>query len=350
MRVPLVYHDRPVFGFDLGTRTAKVIQLKPTGKSMSVVGYGYANFPEDAIVEGIIVDPEEIATAMKPLMHQMKFGKITATRVAASLPVSKVFTRVLELPPMNTADLNQAVKLEAEQYIPVPLPDLYIDFETIETGSEKNEVLMVAAPRAIVDSYVKLFDLMNLEPVMIDSSLAAATRAIVSAMPLSKPTLVCDIGSTSIDLTVHDKVIRLTNTIPMGGDALTQQLCKDLGLKPEQANEIKYKFGVGPSGLQPKIMASLGGPLKRMCDEMRKVIKFYQDRSEHKRKIETIIVGGGSASMPGFLEYMAAEISVPVTVADPWAGLEIKGMQKVSKYDAPMYTTAIGLARVEGKL
>ncbi|MDB5179174.1 MAG: Cell division protein FtsA [Patescibacteria group bacterium] len=350
MRIPLVYRERPIFGFDLGTRTAKMIQLKPGGKHMQVMGYGYATFPGEAITEGIIVDPQEIAQALAPLMKQMSFGKITATRVAAALPVAKVFTRVLELPPMNPADLGQAVRLEAEQYIPVPLPDLYIDYETIETGADHSEVLMVAAPRAIVDSYIKLFDLMGLEVALVDSSMAAATRAIVASTPLDKPTLVADIGSTSIDLTVHDKVIRLTDTIAMGGDNLTQQLMKDLGIGREQASEIKYKFGTGPSGLQPKVMASLGAPLKKMCDEMRRVIKYYQDRGTQKRKIEAIIVSGGSASMPGFLEYMAAQINIPVTVADPWAGLESKHIQHVSKYDAPMYTTAIGLARLEGKL
>lgn len=351
MRIPLVYREQPIFGFDLGTRTAKMIQLKPVGSNkMQVLGYGYANFPEEAIVEGIIVDPQEIAAALKPLMKEMTFGKISANRIAASLPVAKVFTRVLELPHMNPTDLGQAVRLEAEQYIPVPLPDLYIDYETIEAGSDRSEVLMVAAPRAIVDSYVKLFDLMGLEVALIDSSLSAATRAIVSATPLNKPTLVADIGSTAIDLTVHDKVIRLTDTISMGGDTLTQQLMKDLGIPREQANEIKYKFGIGPSGLQPKVMASLGAPLNKMCAEMRRVMKYYQDRGSQKRKIEAIIVGGGSASMPGFLEYMAAQINVPVVVAEPWAGLELKHIKAVSKFDAPMYTTAIGLARLEGKL
>ena len=350
MRVPLIYHEKPIFGFDLGTRTAKVIQLKPSGKTMEVLGYGYAMFPDDSIVEGIIVDPQEIVNALSPLMKKMSFGRITATRVAAALPVAKVFTRVLELPPMNPADLGQAVRLEAEQYIPVPLPDLYIDYETIQAGSEHNEVLMVAAPRAIVDSYIKLFDLMGLEVALIDSSMAAATRAIVAATQLNRPTLVADIGSTSIDLTVHDKVIRLTDTIGMGGDNLTGQLVKDLGIGREQANEIKYKFGLGPSGLQPKVMASLGAPLNKMCAEMRRVMKFYQDRGAHKRKIEAIIVSGGSASMPGFLEYMAAEINIPVVVADPWTALEMKHVPAVSKFDAPMYTTAIGLARLEGQL
>jgi type IV pilus assembly protein PilM len=350
MKVPLIYHERPMFGFDLGTRTAKMIQLKPSGKGMEILGYGYANFPEGAIVEGIIVDPQEIAAALKPLLKQMTFGKITAARVAAALPVAKVFTRVLELPPMNPADMGQAVRLEAEQYIPVPLPDLYIDYETIETAKEHIQVLMVAAPRAIVDNYIKLFELLDLEVALIDSSLGAAMRAIMAAVPITKPTLVADIGSKSIDLMVLDRVIRLTDTIGLGGDTLTEKLVKDLGIKREQANEIKYKFGLGPSGLQPKVVASLGAPLKKMCDEMKRVMKYYQDRGEGRRKIETIIVSGGSASMPGFLEYMAAQINIPVVVADPWNGLQSKHVQAVTKLDAPMYTTAIGLARLEGQL
>jgi Tfp pilus assembly PilM family ATPase len=95
MRIPLVYRDQPIFGFDLGTRTAKLIQLKPSGKTMEVLGYGYGMFPEGTTVEGIIVDPQEIAKTLKPLLKDMTFGKITSTRVAASLPVAKVFTRVL---------------------------------------------------------------------------------------------------------------------------------------------------------------------------------------------------------------------------------------------------------------
>ncbi len=350
MRVPLIYHDRPIFGFDLGSRTAKLIQLKPAGKNMQVLGYGYANFPGDAIVEGIIVDPKEIATALEPLMKQMSYGHITSTRVAASLPVAKVFTRVLELPPMNPADLGAAVRLEAEQYIPVPLPDLYIDYEIIETQQEQIQVLMVAAPRAIVDSYIKLFDLMNLEVSFIESSLSAVTRAIIASTPLAKPTLVADIGSNSIDLTVHDKMIRLTDTIALGGDTLTTQLVSDLQITREQANEIKFKFGLGPSGLQPKIQASLKKPLTTIANEIRRVMKYYLDRGANKRPIEVLMISGGSASMPGLVDYLSKELNIQVIIADPWAGLTVKHLQAVSKFDAPMYTTAIGLARMEGKL
>lgn len=349
-KVPLVYHQRPIFGFDLGSSTAKMIQLRPAGKNWRVLGYGYANFPADAIVEGIIVDPQEIALALAPLLKQMSFGHITADRVAVGLPVARIFTRVLELPQMNAADLDAAVRLEAEQYIPVPLPDLYIDFEVIEQQKEHQEVLMVAAPRAIVDSYMKLFELMNLQVSAVESSLMAVTRALVGTLPAGKPTLVADIGAGSIDLTVHDKVIRLTDTIAIGGDSLTYQLVNDLAITREQASEIKLKFGLGPSGLQSKIEASLAKPLATIVSEMKRVLKYYQDRTSDKRQVEAIILAGGSASMPGLVEYLSKALGVPVTTADPWQGLDCKHIQAVGKDEAPMYTTAIGLARLEGQV
>lgn len=348
MNVPLIYRKRPVFGFDLGSRTAKMVQLRADGRGTRVVGYGYATFPPEALVEGIIVDPEPIAEALRPLLSKMTYGKITAGRVAVSLPTAKVFTRMLTLPPMGAADLAQAVRYEVEQYVPVPISDLYVDYETLEQTKENLNVLMVAAPRAIVDSYIKLFDLLGLEVGFVEPSLQAVSRAITATRSADTPTLVADFGSESIDVTVFDKnIIRLSDTINVGGDHLTDTLMKDFGISREQANNIKYKFGIGPSDLQPKVVAALGEQLKEVTNQIRRVAKYYQDHSEDKETIKSIIIAGGSASMPGLIEYLSAQLSISVVVADPWADIKVKGIPSVNKHEAPMYTTALGLARLE---
>lgn len=350
MRVPLIYHQKPIFGFDLGTRTAKLVQLKPSHKGYDVLGYGYANFPGEAVVEGIIVDPEEIANALKPLLKQMSYGKITANRVAVSLPVSKVFTRTLQLPPMEDSDLAEAVRLEAEQYIPVPLSDLYIDYEIIESDKEKIDVLMVASPRAIVDSFMKLFEVMNLEVAFIESSLASVIRSTSADLPKDKTTLVADFGSVSIDLTVFDKVIRLTDTIPVGGDHLSDSLVKELGVALDKANEIKYKFGLEKSDIQPQIMAALDKQLVTIVTEMKRVIKYYNEKAGKEREVETVLLSGGSAGLAGLTEYLTNALRMPVTLSNPWHGLKLHRIQEISKRDIAIYTTAIGLARLEGEL
>lgn len=350
MRVPLIYKERPAFGFDLGSRTVKIMQIRHRGKHTEVIGYGYADFADEALIEGILADPEMVAAATKPLLKQLTYGKITANRVAISLPTGKIFTRMLKLPQMSPGDVEQAVRYEAEQYVPVPLADLYLDHEVIETTPDGLSVLMVAAPRAIVDSYLKLFDLLGLEVVFAESSLSAVTRAILWKTPQAEATVVADIGSHSIDITVYDRAIRLTDTIPLGGESLTEQLVKDLGLTYEQASEIKYRFGIGPSGLQPKVVPALQPILENMVREVKRIIKYYSDQAGEDRPLKTIIISGGTAAMPGLKEFLNAELGLEVKVGNAWQSLSTSRIQGITERDAPMYTTAIGLALLEGQL
>jgi type IV pilus assembly protein PilM len=376
VRTPLIYKDQPILGLDIGSRTAKLVQLEKAGKKTKVVGYGFAAFPADAIIEGILSDPQEIAESIKTLLAKPLAGKLTARRVAISIPNSKVFTRILQLPPMDDGDLEQAVRFEAEQYVPVPLNDLYIDYEVIaknshtpiapvpatptpadgaaakpaaptpkEATEQHQDVLMVAAPRAIIDSYMKLFDFIDLEVDSVETSLAAITRAMITANRPEQATLVVDFGSHSTDFTVYEGTSRLTGTFSLGGDDLTQILVKNLGITADQANEIKYKFGLGTSGLQSKIMNALTPELKTMVAELKKAIKFYQDRSEGKKTIDTMFLTGGSSRMPGLVDYLYKELAIPIIIGDPWQGLVIKPLGEVSKLEGPMYTTAIGLAQ-----
>jgi type IV pilus assembly protein PilM len=349
VRSPLIYHDAPVFGLDIGSHTVKLVQLSGHGKAVTAAGYGYAPFDPEAVTLGIISDPEPIAAAVKQVIAQPAAGKITARRTILSVPVSKVFTRTLLLPPkMSTSELSQAVQFEAEQYVPVPSADLYIDYQVIGTGgAEANqiEVLMVAAPRAIIDSYMKLFDYLDLEVEAIETGLTSITRAMVAAASTKQAALVIDFGTTSADLAIYDTSLRLTGSFEVGGDTLTQTLVKQLGISIAQANEIKYKFGIKPSGLQQKILEALKPQLTTLTTEIQKILKYYVDRSESKTKVEAMILTGGTSAMPGLAEYLSHELGGTITIGNPWQGLvENHGVQ-TPEQDGPMYTTAIGLAR-----
>ena len=86
------------------------------------------------------------------------------------------------MPKTATDALEDAVRAEAEQYIPVPIDNLYIDYEIAENKSQENlEVLIVAAPKNIVDSYLVLFELLGLEVAQLETSISAATRLVMHA-------------------------------------------------------------------------------------------------------------------------------------------------------------------------
>lgn len=347
MRVPLIYKDAPEFGFDIGSRTVKIVQLEKHGRKTKLRGYGFCYFPKDAIVEGIIADPEQMANSIKPLLHKLTYGKLTSNRAVTGLPAAKVFTRTLQLPRMNESDLNQAVHYEVEQYVPVPISDLYLDYEIVSQTAGKDghlEVLMMAAPRAIVDSYIKLFDQLGLQIGAIEGTTTAVVRALLHSGDMGKSTLVMDIGSLSSDMTIYDAFTPLTGSVPIGGEHYTQTLVKALGIKPDEATEIKVKFGIAASGMREKVFGALEPQLQAVAKEARRVIKFYEERGEKRQKVERMVISGGSASMPGLPEFFQAELGLPQTVADPWNNVEIHHQKDLSKREAPMYATAIGLA------
>lgn len=351
VRVPLVYKERPLFGFDVGSHGVKVAQLKRAHGKIAVLGYGYTDFPEDAIVEGIIAEPDVIAKAVRPLLANPGTGTISAKRVATALPVSKVFTRPLQLPKMEKSDLEQAVRYEAEQYVPVPISDLYIDYVILPSaGSTKDhtDVLMVAAPRAIVDSYIKLFDMLDLEIESLEISSSAVARSMIPMNRTNKATLIIDIGSRSSDIALFEHDIRLAGSATVGGDDFTHALVTSLGISEHQANEVKYKFGIGPSGLQPKIMEAISPQLHNVSAEIKKVTKFYKDRTEGEQEVEAVILVGGSASMPGLTDFFTSQLhNIPIYVGDPWESLSLGKLTKVDRLDSPMYAAVLGLALLE---
>jgi type IV pilus assembly protein PilM len=337
-----------VFGLDIGSHTVKLVQLSGHAKHANVVGYGHAAFSPDAITEGIISDPEPIAAAIKEAVAKPSGGKISARRTILSVPVAKMFTRTLQLPPkMKQVELDQAVHFEAEQYVPVPSNDLYVDYEVISDitkQTDHTEVLMVAAPRAIIDSYIKLFDYLDVDVAAIETGLTAITRAMVAGQD-NQTSLIVDFGTGSADMAIYEQSIRVTGSFAVGGGALTQTLVKQLGITTEQANEIKYRFGIKASGLQPKIVEALKPQLATVTTEMKKVLKYYQERSENKTKIGAMILTGGTSAMPGLDEYLSKELGIPAVIPDPWKKLQTKHVGDIPASEAPMYTTAIGLAQ-----
>ncbi len=346
LRVPLIYKDMPQFGFDIGTHTVKVVQLKRSGRKTVVQGYGSVAFPPNAIVDGVIADPQRMANSVKPILRKLAYGKLTSKRVIAGLPAAKLFTRTLQLPHMSDTDLIQAVHYEAEQYVPVPITDLYIDYEIINNvpGKEGHiDVLMMAAPRVLVDSYIKLFDNLGLETAAIEANMTAVVRALLHSGDACGSTMVMDIGSISTDLTIYDNFTPLTGSVAIGGETYTQALVKTLGIRPDQADEIKIRFGVAPSGMRDKVFAALEPQLSSLSKEVKRVVKYYQDRGDGRQKVQSMVISGGTASMPGIEQYFNAVIGLPLKIADPWKNID-RGQATLDTKEGPMYATAIGLA------
>ena len=343
------YHDKPVFGLDIGFSSLKAMQIEPIGRKQTVLGYGVTQFDPAAIVDGVIVNPEVIAKATYDLFSKNLVGEVTTRRVAVSIPASRTFNRAMTLPPMRRGDIAEAVRLEAEQYIPVPIDNLYMDY-VISSESDKGiDLLAVAVPKKVVDSYLTLTKLLGLEAVAMETTISASSRLFVQAEQSGVPTVLIDLGSLSADITIYDKALVVTGTVAGGGDNFSDLIAKQLGVTKQEAHVIKTKYGLGFSKKQKEITEGLSPILDQLGKEIRRMIRYYEERTTTGKKIGQVVTMGGGANMPGLSEYLTNMLRLPVRMCDPWQHMDFAGLQPPNSIEKSMYVTAAGLALINPK-
>lgn len=347
MNSALLYKDKPLFGLDIGFSNLKVMQLAHHNKKQIVAGYGVTSFDPAAIKDGAIIDPEVIAKAAHELFEHNLIGDITTRRVAIAIPAVRTYNRTVQLPKLKQKELQEAVRAEAEQYIPLPIDQLHIDFEIITETEDGTEVLISAAPSKVVTSYMQLMDILGLEVVALETTIGAGSRLFVQAEASDVPTVLIDFGSISSDITIYDKSLIVTGTVPGGGDSFTKLIASTLAVSEHEAHVIKTKYGLGLSKKQKEITAGLSPILEQLLKEIRRMIRYYEERSYTERKISQVVTMGGGANMPGLSEYMTSHLRLPVRMCDPWQRLEFGDLQPPNSVEKSMYATVAGLALME---
>ncbi len=355
-KTPNFLHDKPLFGLDIGYGTLKVMQVDedtlPLGnhhRKPRIIGYGYTTFDKAAQEDGVVKNPEIIAKAALDLFKRQLIGDITTRRVAIAIPAYRTFTRSLKLPLLKPKELREAVELEVEQYISIPLDQLYLDYEIIRQTEDTTEVLVVAVPQSIVDSYLELTQILGLETVLIEPTLSSSGRLFSLDEQSDIPSFIIDFGSRSSDISIFDKHMLVTGTVQGGGVNFTESIKSKLNVSEEEAGLIKTRYGLHASKKQAEIREALEPTLQLTVKEIRRMIRYYEERYGTDRPIGQIITLGGGANMPGLSEYLTDVLRMAVRNCDPWQYFTYRALQPPSDADKPMYATVAGLSLARSK-
>lgn len=347
---PYFYTDKPLFGFDIGNGSLKVMQLESTRTGLAIVGYGTTTFDRKSFDNGVIQDHKAVSTAIRNLFKYQLVGEITTNRIAMGIPSYRTFTRLIQLPKLSDSELHEAVQLEVEQYVPRPLEELYLDYTTTRQTADSRELFVVATPKKIVDSHLALARSLGLETVSIEPAITACARLFARDKRSQTTTVIIDIGSLTADISIFDKSILATSTVPAGGLVFTDAIKKRLNINQEEAGFIKTKYGLDTNVAQKEVKEALYPALQRIITEVRRMIRFYEERYRPESHIDQIVMLGGGANMPGLAEYLTDQLKAPVrTHNHPWAIFDAAGHKPPAPADRLMYVTAAGLGLLNPK-
>lgn len=349
IHTPSLLRTEPLFGLDVGHGSLKVMQIdaapsKKRTRPPRITGYGTAAFDAAALDDGVIVKPELIASALLQLFRHQLIGDITTRRVAVAIPSYRSFSRAMQLPQLSAKDLHEAVHLEMEQYVPVPLDGLYLDYAVTGGDKETTELLAVAVPKEIVDSYLVLARMVGLEVMLVETTIAADSRLFAFAKYNGVTSVIIDFGSLTADISIFNKSTLVTGTVPAGGLVFTNHIKDSLGVTLAEAGIIKTKYGLSASKKQREITAALEPVLQQLTKEIRRMIRYYEERYGSNSPIGQVIVLGGGSNMPGLSEYLTNALRLSARTHDPWQYLDYHGLQAPNNADKLMYATVAGLS------
>lgn len=334
-----------MFGLDFGNNSLKVMQLEYEDGSPNIVGYGAVTFDRKALHNGVITDIKTLSSAVHELFEKHLVGEITTSRLAMAIPSYRTFARTIQLPSLADDEVHDAVQLQVEQYVPRPLDELYLDYMTVNQTSESRDLFVVATPRSIVDTHLTLTQLLGLETVSIEPAGIASARLFSLDKRSSSPSIIIDFGSLTADISIYDKSILATSTVSAGGLVFTEAIKRKLKVSMEEAGFIKTRYGLDPSVAQKDINEALQPALQKIVTEVRRMIRYYEERYKPSSSVEQIVAFGGGANMPGLANYLTNELKVPVrTQSNPWAVFGAAKLKPPKVADRMMYITSAGLS------
>jgi len=345
-----------IFGLDINGLSLKIVQLEKKRRGFVLSSFNEAKIDPSIINEGVIVDEVALAKIIKLSYSTVKGKKIKTKYVVASLPEEKSFSQVIQMPKMSDEELRLAVPLEAENYIPMPIDDVYLDFQVIPQVKDYLnylEVLIVAIPRKIVDSYVSCFKKAGLTPIIFETESEAIARALVGKENKSSLLILIDFGENNTNFIVFSGgSIRFTCSIPISSRLLTEAVSESLIIDFHEAERIKISHGLVGANTNTKTLRAvqvMTPLLKDLAGQIKKYLNFYRDHSSYEYllengKTEKVLLCGGGAELKGLADFMSKNLGTAVELGNPLVNFLAKKPKSIIKNDIMSFTTAIGLA------
>ncbi len=342
----LFYKSKPVIGLDVSLTGIKVMSIDAA--QLHVLGYGSVDL-DPAAIQKSLDNPDDtyLSDNIASLLKDHIIGNLGSNYAVIGVPTGRTFSRTFTLPAKESAHVKSALEIEVEQYIPIPMSSLYVDYQIIEHTKDTLTIAMTAVPKVLVDACTKAAENANLVPVMVVPSIDAVARVLELTEQGNLSTLIIDVGPATTDIAVLEGgAIRVTGSVGIGGNTFTLDIANKLDVTLESAHQFKVINGLTLSPRQAKITHALKPSLERIISESKKVIRYYNERLNQERKIEQVLIVGGGSNVPGLGDYFTNALVMPARVASPWQQLNFGKLKDPSKQFRPRYISVAGLASV----
>ncbi len=338
-----------LLGIDISSTSVKLIELSRSGSRYKVEAYAVEPLPLNAMVEKNIAELEVVGQVIARVVTKAR----TSTKDAAvAVAGSAVITKTIEMDAgLSEDELENQIKIEADQYIPYPLEEVAIDFEVqgpTARSPERVNVLLAACRKENVEVREAALALAGLSAKVVEIEAYSLERAyglLAEQLGNGEDDLtvaVVDIGATMMTLTVlHNAKTIYTREQLFGGKQLTEEIQRRYGLSIEEAGLAKKQGGL-PDDYETEVL----NPFKEtVVQQVSRSLQFFYAAGQYS-SVDYILLAGGTSSIVDLDLLVQQKIGTPTLVANPFANMTMSNKVNAGALasDAPALMMACGLA------
>lgn len=372
-----MFGSKSVVGLDIGTNKVKAVQLQKKGQKLVLERIGVA----DIYPDGNRDVPSLQAARSNAVKRALEDGKFNAKYCVISVNGESIIVRYIQLPKMPEDELKNALRWEAEEYIPYSLDEVNIDSVILGAASDnKVDVLLVCSKKELLNDYIQVARDVNLTPLVVDVDSFAFLNCYEETYQPTPQDCVAlvNIGAQTTNINIYSRgTSRFSRDISIAGDTVTNAISQKTGVDQKKAEEIKFLLGApmpdereSTEEEESSLISSIRGTVERMTGtdmvdesldanatkaiknvmtnlsgEIRRSIQFFENQSGGTT-VSKVILGGGTSRMNNITTYLSRELELEVQLFDPMrsiqagSGVDISTLQTYKEH----LSVSLGLA------
>jgi len=313
-------------------KIVKIAVSTKSGKKVNISDSFMFRIPDRAVVDGQIVDPESLAEIVNAQILRHNLTKIKNAYFA--LTSTKVVNKEVEIPgAVKEKRIKSVIETNANDYFPVDMSNYQIAYTILDKTKERYRVLVLAAPRMMINGYVRLANALNIHIEAIDFSGNSQYQALKKFKDEQVVAYVdCNLTNTFVNFIENGDLV-LQRSFQVGGDNIIRTF-----MKSQARDDSKYLTSLedmADSELMDVVfpMEDRRQSADRFLHNIARIMEFFQSNYGDKQ-ISQIVLLGTYSYIAGLKEMVADITHIPTIILAEKEGADSLGadLQGINYY------------------
>lgn len=307
-------------GLLMDSSEMRAVEISGTAEHPVLEASGSIALPKGLMADGLLTDLSAAASVLGRLLRENSFS--SKAQLVAGAKNQNVLLRMAAMPRVPAQHLHNAIIYQAQQFIPVPVQELILDYVVCSDDNMPDTAemsfLLVGAKRVFLNNIIALAKAANRTLYEIDSAALASLRAVMTGEESAGGFfLLANIDHETANIIIcRENRIVMTRTVPLSPEYLS----------------IIGGYGYGHQGTlrEPDAKA-----LSRvLAGDLRASIQYYT--TQHRTPVPLILLTGTCEAALTLAAPIQEELSIPVKRAACYPTL--------GKFLDASYATCVALA------